>query len=136
MVGCKRLDCPCAAEAPDPGVLFAAERVVGGPVGVDVENDRNLVCLRPASRLLPVDIDVPADPSSAAFFVALTGYKLLLDGWRGYLLAWFALVWVANMYMSAFGRLRLDIKRERVEIEGAQAEVEQKTTSKPDKKAA
>ena len=40
-------------------------------VGVDVENDRNQVCLRPATRLSPLDIDVPADPSSAAFFIAL-----------------------------------------------------------------
>lgn len=40
-------------------------------MGVDVENDRNHVCLRPAQRLAPIDIDVPADPSSAAFFVAL-----------------------------------------------------------------
>ncbi|HJQ11678.1 MAG TPA: 3-phosphoshikimate 1-carboxyvinyltransferase [Gemmatimonadaceae bacterium] len=39
--------------------------------GVDVENDRNQVCLRPASRLQPLDIDVPGDPSSAAFFIAL-----------------------------------------------------------------
>ena len=37
-------------------------------------------------------------------------------GWRGTLLAWFATVWVANIYMSLFARLRLDIKRERVEI--------------------
>ena len=36
--------------------------------------------------------------------------------WRGAILAWFTLVWVANVYMSLFGRLRLDIKRERVEI--------------------
>ena len=34
----------------------------------------------------------------------------------GYLIGGFALVWVANQYMSLFGRLRLDIKRERVEI--------------------
>jgi hypothetical protein len=66
----------------------------------------------------------------AGFFVILTRYKLLLDDWRGYILAWFALVWVANMYMSAFGRLRLDIKRERVEIEGAEADVEQKVSEK------
>ena len=66
----------------------------------------------------------------AGFFVVFTGYKLLLDDWRGYILAWFALVWVSNMYMSAFGRLRLDIKRERVEIEGVQAEVEQKVAEK------
>jgi 3-phosphoshikimate 1-carboxyvinyltransferase len=40
-------------------------------MGVDVENDRNQVCLRPARRLIPIEMDVPADPSSAAFFVAL-----------------------------------------------------------------
>src|ERR1041384_6618438 len=52
-----------------------------------------------------------------AFFLVITGYKLLYQDWRGYLIAGFALVWVANQYMSLFGRLRLDIKRERVEIE-------------------
>lgn len=51
-----------------------------------------------------------------AAFVALTGYTLLLDDWRGYVIAWLAVVWVANVYMSLFGRLRLDIKRERIEI--------------------
>ena len=40
-------------------------------MGVDVENDRNQVCLRPTSRLAPIEVEVPADPSSAAFFVAL-----------------------------------------------------------------
>jgi 3-phosphoshikimate 1-carboxyvinyltransferase len=40
-------------------------------MGVDVESDGNQVCLRPARRLNPIEIDVPADPSSAAFFVAL-----------------------------------------------------------------
>ena len=39
--------------------------------GVDVETDGNQVCLRPATSLLPLDIAVPGDPSSAAFFVAL-----------------------------------------------------------------
>ena len=40
-------------------------------MGVDVENDGNQVCLRPTRRLTPLDMQVPADPSSAAFFVAL-----------------------------------------------------------------
>lgn len=53
------------------------------------------------------------------FFLAITGYQLLLDDWRGYLIAGFALVWMANIYMSIFVRLRLTIKRERVEIENA-----------------
>ena len=53
----------------------------------------------------------------ALFFVLLTGFHLLLDDWRGVLIALFAVVWVANIYMSAFGRLRLGIKSERKEIE-------------------
>ena len=40
-------------------------------MGVDVENDGNQVCLRPARRLNPIEIEVPADASSAAFFIAL-----------------------------------------------------------------
>jgi 3-phosphoshikimate 1-carboxyvinyltransferase len=40
-------------------------------MGVDVETDGTQVCLRPARRLNPIEINVPADPSSAAFFVAL-----------------------------------------------------------------
>ncbi len=40
-------------------------------MGVDVESDRNQVCLRPSSRLEAVEFEVPGDPSSAAMFVAL-----------------------------------------------------------------
>jgi 3-phosphoshikimate 1-carboxyvinyltransferase len=36
-----------------------------------VEADGNQVCLRPGRGLRPLEIQVPADPSSAAFFVAL-----------------------------------------------------------------
>ena len=50
-----------------------------------------------------------------AFFLFITRYKLLYEDWRGYLLALFALVWVANQYMSLYNRLRLDIKSERIE---------------------
>jgi hypothetical protein len=50
------------------------------------------------------------------FFLVLTRFTLLDPGWRGYLMAWFALVWIANVYMSGFNRLRLEIKRENVEI--------------------
>jgi hypothetical protein len=53
----------------------------------------------------------------ALFFVLLTRYRLLLDDWRGLFIAVFALVWVANIYMSVYGRLRLGIKAERKEIE-------------------
>ena len=53
----------------------------------------------------------------AIFFLLVTRFQLLYEGWRGYLIAWFALVWVANQYMSLYGRLRLDIKSERLETD-------------------
>jgi hypothetical protein len=56
-----------------------------------------------------------------ALFLWIADYKLLFDDWRGYLVAGFSLVWVANVYMSLFARLRLDIKEERLEISVAEA---------------
>lgn len=49
-------------------------------------------------------------------FLIITRFKLLYTDWRGYLVSLFALVWVANIYMNIYARVRLDIKRERVEI--------------------
>jgi hypothetical protein len=49
------------------------------------------------------------------FFLILTRYRLLLDDWRGYLIAFFALVAVANVYMSAFGRLRQEVKSQKLD---------------------
>lgn len=48
------------------------------------------------------------------FMLIITGYKLMFDDWRGYLISGFALVWVANIYMSLFGLLRQNIKFEKV----------------------
>ena len=65
-----------------------------------------------------------------AAFLVLTGYKLLYSGRLGYLIAGFSLVGVANIYMSIFGRLRLEIKRERVEIDEALHEGQQSSPKK------
>ncbi|HVG39826.1 MAG TPA: hypothetical protein VM870_11085 [Pyrinomonadaceae bacterium] len=67
------------------------------------------------------------------FFLLVTRFQLLYADWRGYLLAFFALVWIANQYMSLYNRLRLDIKRERVEITDKEVEIEEKTNGKDDK---
>jgi hypothetical protein len=48
-------------------------------------------------------------------FLFLTGYKLLLDDWRGYILSAFAVVAVANLYMSSFARLRQEVKSEKLD---------------------
>ncbi len=72
------------------------------------------------------------------FFLAITRYKLLFDDWRGYLIGGFALVWVANQYMSLYAHLRLDIRKERVEIKHVEQKVEQTqadTTQQPSRAA-
>ena len=49
---------------------------------------------------------------AASLFI--TKYQLLYPDWRGYLTGGFALVWIANIYMSLFGFVRVGLKRERV----------------------
>ncbi len=58
------------------------------------------------------------------FFLLLTGYHLLMADWRGYLIAGFALVYVANAYMSLFGLIRQDIVKEKAEIKCLNQEAE------------
>jgi hypothetical protein len=50
------------------------------------------------------------------FFLVLTNYQLLFPDWRGYLIAGFSLVWIANVYMSLFALIRQEIKKEKTEI--------------------
>jgi hypothetical protein len=59
-----------------------------------------------------------------AAFLIITRFRLLYPDWRGYLIAGFALVWVANVYMSLFARIRLEVKRERVQIKKEEKGVE------------
>lgn len=54
-----------------------------------------------------------------------TGYKLLLMDWRGYILAGFALVWIANLYMSLFAMIRTTTKAENIEAKIEAAKLEQ-----------
>jgi hypothetical protein len=56
-----------------------------------------------------------------AFFLLITRYTLLFDDWRGFLIAGFSLVWLANVYMSFFGRLRLEIREDRLTIAAAES---------------
>ena len=47
----------------------------------------------------------------------ITRFTLVFPDWRGYVIAGFSLVWISNLYMSLFGRLRLAITSERQDIE-------------------
>jgi len=63
----------------------------------------------------------------AAFFLVLTRFKLLYLDWRGYIIALFALVWIANFYMTLFGAFRVDLKVGRFEAKKIEHEVKEKT---------
>ena len=60
----------------------------------------------------------------SALFVLMTRFMLLYYDWRGYVIAWFSLVWIANQYMGVFNRLRLEIKSENVEIKAKEEQLE------------
>ena len=49
--------------------------------------------------------------------VLITHFQLLYMDWRGYLIAGFSLVFMANVYMSLFALIRIDLKKVRLESE-------------------
>ena len=73
--------------------------------------------------LLPVHLRVLLQPLCHAIVLFCTRFSLLYVGWRGYVLAEFALVFAANMYMGLYNRMRLTIKHENVSIEVEQQQV-------------
>lgn len=58
------------------------------------------------------------------FFMFLTGYHLLFLDWRGYLIAFFSLVFVSNAYLNLYSRLRIDITAQKVETRAMERKIE------------
>jgi len=56
----------------------------------------------------------------------LTKYKLLLDDWRGYLIAGFSIVWIANCYMSVYSWLRTSLKKEKTDVKLQEQQLQEK----------
>jgi hypothetical protein len=52
----------------------------------------------------------------------MTGFQVLFEDWRGYVLAFFLLPWVANQWMSLYRMLRVDIKHENLLAEQVKQE--------------
>ena len=61
-----------------------------------------------------------------AAFLIITRFRLLFPDWRGYLIAGFSLVLVANVYASLFARLRINLKKERIESKVEEASIQGK----------
>ena len=65
----------------------------------------------------------------------LTGYRLMYADFRGVIVAFFALVFVANIYMSLFSRLRVEITSEKKQIEAHDKEIEKLDSEIADNKS-
>jgi hypothetical protein len=63
--------------------------------------------------------------------LCLTGYKIMIDDWRGYIISGFSMVWIANVYMSLFALMRQNIKLEKIKSELEEEELNTKKTDKP-----
>jgi hypothetical protein len=71
------------------------------PHTADVGNKEQILrTFVPEKVLLSADLRILPEPLRCGFFLALTGFHLLLPGWRGYFLTRLGLVWIANIYMS------------------------------------
>jgi hypothetical protein len=67
----------------------------------------------------------------AALFLLLTHFKMLYQGWRGFVISEFTLVWIANVYMGAFRQLRLEIKAEDLSIDEKKKSIDRQSASLP-----
>ena len=50
----------------------------------------------------------------AILLLCITKYHLLFNDWRGYFIGGFAIVWIANVYMSLHGFVRQCLKKEKL----------------------
>lgn len=55
----------------------------------------------------------------------LTQFRLLIDDWRGYILAFFVIPWLSNQFMSIYRRLRVGIKHENALAEEAESKLDE-----------
>lgn len=68
------------------------------------------------------------------FFLIITNYQLMFADWRGYLIGGFALVWIANIYMSIYGLVRVGLKKEKLEADLKQVALEECKADEENKK--
>jgi hypothetical protein len=47
----------------------------------------------------------------------ISEYTLLYPDWRGYIIAGFSIIWIANVYMSIYNLIRIDLKKEKLQAQ-------------------
>lgn len=56
----------------------------------------------------------------------ITKYTLIYNDWRGYLIAGFSIIWIANVYMSLYNLIRIDLKKEKIRAAKEESELKEK----------
>jgi len=56
----------------------------------------------------------------------ITKFTLIYPDWRGYIIAGFSIVWIANIYMSLYNLIRIDLKKEKIRAEKEESELNNK----------
>ena len=59
-----------------------------------------------------------------AGFLIITRYHLLFNDWRGYLVSFFSLVFIANAYLNLYGGMRIDLTSQKKEIKATEKKIE------------
>lgn len=53
----------------------------------------------------------------------ITNFTLIYPDWRGYIISFFSIVWIANVYMSIYNIIRIDLKKEKIRAEKEELEL-------------
>lgn len=56
----------------------------------------------------------------------ITKYTLIYDDWRGYLISGFSIIWIANVYMSLYNLIRIDLKKEKIRVAKEESKLNEK----------
>jgi hypothetical protein len=65
-----------------------------------------------------------------ALVLLITRYRLLYPDWRGYFVSGFSLIWVANIYMSFFLRIRTELKNDGLDSKLKESELKKSDGAK------
>jgi len=55
----------------------------------------------------------------------ITKFTLVYADWRGYFIAFFSIVWIANVYMSLYNIIRIDLKKEKIRTAREESELKE-----------
>ena len=59
----------------------------------------------------------------AILMLLITRYTLIYPDWRGYIISFFSIVWIANIYMSLYNIIRIDLKKEKIRVAKEESEL-------------